>query len=469
MSTAARQAAPPAPDDGRPGGAPARAIVVGAGVGGLCAAARLAAAGSEVVVLERLHQVGGRWSSRDIDGFRLPTGAFLIAMDDPLAETFAELNVDFPVRAIDERTVFSVNGRLVGTGERGGLRALVGTAAELDGSDADTVLTRLRAALVSPPPDGDVSLPQWLVSSGAGPVVVAAIHALVQAFMGLNAVEVTATAFLDYLRATAGRGRHGIPPAGSRSLAENLAGFVTSHGGDVRLGSGAKGLLVEDGRVVGAELAGGIRLRADVVVSDIGLAATAKLLEHADDEAAAKVRSVSAAVRGAPGITCFVASQQPFFDHPVVVVAGTRRVCLVTTPTLVAPELAPPGWHLTESISTFASSADCSDPKSELAEHLADLDDLLGDWRSRGRLLQSATYRGEWPVYRSWPGTDPTNRFLVPGLALVGDAVKPPGWPGTGASAESARLAVNDIREGRHEPALSPTNGLATEPGATRR
>ncbi len=442
---------------GRTAGAPGRALVIGAGVGGLCAAARLAAAGSEVVVLERLRQVGGRWSSRDIDGFRLPTGAFLIAMDDPLAETFDQLGVDFPVRAIDERTVYSVQGRLVGTGQRGGLRALVGSAAEVDGSDADVVLARLRDALASPPPDGDVPLPEWLASAGAGPVVVAAVHALVQAFMGLNAAEVTATAFLDYLRATAGRGRHGVPPAGSRSLAENLARFVTSHGGDVRLGSAAKDLVVEEGRVVGAELAGGVRLRADVVVSDVGLGTTARLLEHADVGAAAHVRGLAGTVSAAPGITCFVASREPFFDHPVVVVTGTRRVCLVTTPTLVAPELAPAGWHITESISTFASSADDSDPKGELAEHLADLDDLLGEWRSRGRLLQSATYRGEWPVYRSWPGTDPTDRFPVPGLVLVGDSVKPPGWPGTGASAESARLAVEGILGGHHGHALHTT------------
>lgn len=449
-------------------GAPGRAVVVGAGVGGLCAAARLAAAGTEVVVLERLRQVGGRWSSRDIEGFRLPTGAFLIAMDDPLAQTFDELGVDFPVRPIEERTVYSVQGRLVGTGQRGGLRALVGSAAELDGSEADAVLGRLRGALASPPPDGDVPLPAWLVSAGAGPVVVAAVHALVQAFMGLNAAEVTATAFLDYLRATAGRGRHGVPPAGSRSLADNLAAFVAAHGGEVHLGSAARALVVEDGRVVGAQLAGGAQVYADAVVSDVGLAGTAKLLEQADADAAARVRGEASAITAAPGITCFVASREPFFDHPVVVVTGTRRVCLVTTPTLVAPELAPPGWHVTESISTFASSADDSDPKRELAEHMADLDDLLGDWRSRGRLLQSATYRGEWPVYRAWPGTDPADRFPVPGLVLVGDAVKPPGWPGTGASAEGARLAVEGILDGRHRYQRDPAAASAT-PGATGR
>ena len=43
-------------------------------------------------------------------------------------------------------------------------------------------------------------------------------------------------------------------------------------------------------------------------------------------------------------------------DHTAVVVIGTRCVCLATTPTLVAPELAPDGWHVTETISTFRDS-----------------------------------------------------------------------------------------------------------------
>ena len=55
--------------------APQTAIVVGSGVGGLCAGARLAAAGTRVTVVERLRQVGGRWSTREIDGFKIPTGA----------------------------------------------------------------------------------------------------------------------------------------------------------------------------------------------------------------------------------------------------------------------------------------------------------------------------------------------------------------------------------------------------------
>jgi phytoene dehydrogenase-like protein len=51
-----------------------RIVVIGAGVGGLAAAARLAAAGHEVVVHERSAVVGGKLGVYDRDGFLFDTG-----------------------------------------------------------------------------------------------------------------------------------------------------------------------------------------------------------------------------------------------------------------------------------------------------------------------------------------------------------------------------------------------------------
>lgn len=424
------------------------AIVVGGGVGGLCAAARLAARGWRVDLFERLSHLGGRWSTRDVDGFKLPTGAFLIAMDDPLADTFADVGADFPVRPIEERTVFLVKGKLVGTGEQGGLRSLVEAAAEFDGSDSAAVMSTIRAALGGHEPATEDPLPEWLRARGAGDDVIGALHALTQAFMALNAEEVTAAAFFDYLRATAGRGRHGIPPGGSVELAENLGEVVERHGGTVHRGVKAGELLVEGGRVTGLRTVDGQTAHADVVVSDVGIAATATMLP---DAVARRLPAEGDGPISAPGMTAFVASREPFFDRPAVVVTGTRCVCLVTTPTLVAPELAPEGWHYTETISTFRSSAAEPDVRAERERHFADMDDLLPGWRDRGRLLKTSMYRGPWPVYRAWPGRDVQERFPAPGLALVGDSVKPHGWPGTGASAESARLVVEGIEQGEHD------------------
>ncbi len=63
--------------------------MIGAGVGGLAAAARLAAAGHEVTVYEQAETVGGKLGVHRRDGFTFDTGPSLLTMPHVLADTFA--------------------------------------------------------------------------------------------------------------------------------------------------------------------------------------------------------------------------------------------------------------------------------------------------------------------------------------------------------------------------------------------
>jgi phytoene desaturase len=60
----------------------AEVAIVGGGVGGLAAAIHLAAAGHDVVVLERLDRVGGKLDEREAGGFRWETGPSLLTMPE---------------------------------------------------------------------------------------------------------------------------------------------------------------------------------------------------------------------------------------------------------------------------------------------------------------------------------------------------------------------------------------------------
>jgi phytoene desaturase len=63
-------------------------VVVGAGLGGLSAALRLAGAGRQVTVLERELVPGGRAGLLEQDGYRFDTGPTVLTMPDLIAETF---------------------------------------------------------------------------------------------------------------------------------------------------------------------------------------------------------------------------------------------------------------------------------------------------------------------------------------------------------------------------------------------
>lgn len=67
------------------------ALVIGAGIGGIAVAARLARAGYTVTVLEASSRAGGRTNILDHDGFRFDTGPTLFLMPDTFAETYQAL------------------------------------------------------------------------------------------------------------------------------------------------------------------------------------------------------------------------------------------------------------------------------------------------------------------------------------------------------------------------------------------
>jgi phytoene desaturase len=74
-----------------PAGRRRSAIVVGAGIGGLATAVRLAHAGWEVTVLEQHHQPGGRAGRWESEGFTFDTGPSLVMMTEYWQKLFSDV------------------------------------------------------------------------------------------------------------------------------------------------------------------------------------------------------------------------------------------------------------------------------------------------------------------------------------------------------------------------------------------
>lgn len=77
-----------------------KAIIIGAGLGGLLSAAKLSGSGYEVEVFERLPIIGGRFTNIPYKGFQLTTGALHMiphGPSGPLARLLEDVGADVEI------------------------------------------------------------------------------------------------------------------------------------------------------------------------------------------------------------------------------------------------------------------------------------------------------------------------------------------------------------------------------------
>lgn len=422
-------------------------IIIGAGVGGLAAAARLVAGGARTLVIERLEHAGGRFSSRQTDGFELATGAIVIPTGSALEESFQIVDAPFEVRIPEPQFRYRIRGRVLDLPPRGGLIGLTDLMAE-SAEEAERIRQAFRIALKWGPPLPGLRVSQWLDHIGVSAPVHDVFQAICGAWLGINHYEADAYLFVHYLRQLAHMRRFGWAPRGNKVLSAGLAEAIERRGAAFWYKCRVERILVERGTAAGVvvEREGqSSTVRAAIVVSDAGPRNTVELASPQMFDPGYR-----AAVEGLnimPVVACYIRSRRPLSDFPgAMVIGGTRRVHFLATLTNLCPELAPRGWHLTE---TFGVPVDCQnarlDPKAEVEANLADLRDMFPDFDEHAELLRATTFRGDWPASHAWPGHDLPPRTPVENLYIVGDGAKPLGFSGTAACAESGRLAAEDI------------------------
>lgn len=274
-----------------------RVVVIGAGLGGLSAAAHLVGRGHEVTIVERDAIPGGRAGMIVSDGFRLDNGPTVLTMPNLLADAFAAAGaemadhvtvkpVDPMYRAAyaDGSTLMVRHGREAMTEE---IRAFAGGAeADAFGRFADWLAELYRvemAHFIDANFDSVLDLVKpWRaglelvrlggfgkldkkVASFFSDERLQQIFSFQAMYAGLAPYQALALyAVITYMDSIEGVF---VPEGGMHAMATGLADAVTAAGVTIRYESPVTRILRRgDGAVTGVELGGDERLAADAVV-----------------------------------------------------------------------------------------------------------------------------------------------------------------------------------------------------------
>lgn len=419
------------------------AIVIGAGAGGMSAAAHLVAAGRKVLIVESKDRLGGRASSEEIEGFIVNRGAIAIERGSSFEETFDLLGVPLDVREPQPATVFRIDGKIIDPSKGGGWNLILGgltkAAAKIGASFGD--VRKGNGEL----PEETLSTEEWLKKFTKNQTVHRLFRNFCAAIWAANADELPARAFLTYFAFKGAFKRFGFCPRGTIGLWNDLGDGIRAKGGEIWLDTPVNKVFVDNGRATGVEVVrDGVAQRVDarVVISNIGPSATIQLTgEAAMGEAyVAKARKV---LRPAANIVVNFATQERLIDLPgLITFANTERLCNMGELTAMCPEMAPPGWHLYVAYVVPKPALGDFDEKAETELGLQDLRNEFPGFVN-AKILSIRVMRDEWPAQRSCAGYDMPQETPVPNLWNVGDAVKEYGGGGTQACVDTGREAAH--------------------------
>lgn len=276
-------------------------IIIGAGIGGLSAAIRLAAAGQRVLVLEQNATVGGKMSQFDADGFRWDTGPSVITMPHVFEELFAvagrRLADYLTLQPVDPLTRYFYRDGTVFDVTRE-WPALAAQIATLDERDVEGYLRFLAYAarlhritgpvfIYDQPPSlrsftrvpllDIFKVDPWLTMDQ---VIRQAVHSPhLRQLLGRFATYVGASPYqapatLSVIAHVELTGGVWYPQGGIYAIATALARLAEELGVDIRTQCPVQQILVEQGRASGVVLARGNTLAASAVISNVDVSTT---------------------------------------------------------------------------------------------------------------------------------------------------------------------------------------------------
>lgn len=402
-----------------------KAVIIGAGLGGLLAGAKLSKAGHVVEVFERLPFIGGRFANLDYKGFKLSTGALHMiphGSRGPLAQLLHEVGAKVNIIESNPMAIIRKDN-----GENIEFHDFRNELSITKRVKLGTIL----AYSLKFKPKRDISFRDWVLKYFDDDFLLKLADSFCGWSLSLKAKDVTAREMLEIIDNMYLYKGSGVPQGGCGAVTCALADVITSGGGKIHTRSCVDKILIDGNRAKGVRLSGKT-VDSDLVISDIGHQGTARMYECMDEEYLTRINSIVPS----RGIKICLGANEPLIGHSgVYFTPYAERINGLNEVTQADPSLAPHGKHLVMSHQAVLSD----NLEDEIKLGLSDLKMLFPEKKYEVLMVQS--YSGGWPVNRASSGTDIGSMTPVNDLYIVGDGAKGKG----GIEVEGVALGVMNV------------------------
>ena len=408
------------------------AVVIGSGVGGMCAAARLTGAGMTVLVLEKSPYLGGRCSHRVREDCLVTTGALMIPMgpNSAIRQAFDAVGAEMDMVDLTGRMRYRLaHGDYDVPRDGGGLYGMVEFAMQ-DEAAARALFQHIQDALFRWAPLDSITILDWFEQYTDKQAVKDLFQGYCAALMGTSLHEIPAGEFFRFLKYSSKGSQFGMASHGNGALMEALARAVERHGSQVRRQTGCKRTLLDDGKVVGVEVNDSQGedeiIGTSLVISNTGpdrtvaLAGGDSLFEHSY---IARSRMDAA---DAPIMHASFVMDKPLIKgfQGCMVFGNNRNLIYLEIPSEISPAISPAGKYLH---TAYGAPADATHPDltREFGIMLDELEQNFPGMTERAHFLVKAKHRGQAPGMHRWAGYGMPVNTPISGLYNVGDGCIP--------------------------------------------
>ena len=379
-------------------------IIIGSGLGGMLAGALLSRK-KKVLILEQYKKIGGRFSSYDIDGYKVPTGAFHTVPYGRYG-AFAEISKELGIKRVKDFQGYGhyyYKGKVYPIARRKDLAKIFNvfeyfTLGQILFQNTDRI-------------DPKMTMEEYLKRKFVTGKTFSFFNNFAAFAIGLFLNQISAVEFIKIIQRLRYCKNPGYVEGGCGEYIEDLKNIILSNGGEIKTEEKVTDFIFEDNKIIG------VKAKEDYYAHTFIYNGSPNFLARFKGN----ILNLEKPLEPACGVAIHFGSSEPITEEKgIILCIGTKHIPGLVCQSMYDPSVSPKGEYLLSAC--FESKGDLNKDVENVKEELAQM--FGREKAEKLRILRKCSYQKHWPANYATQGTDLDGTTNYDNLFMVGDGCK---------------------------------------------